>query len=213
MGANRARDRPGGPSMDGCTSVISSWDARMNNNTEICLTKTDDVFLQDTNLEFMYSADGLNLDDLNALFISVGFPARSLLKLQTAIQHSHKIVWIRSTRKSRFARLGQCVGFARAISDGALCAGVWDVCVHPTWMRMGLGRGLIERIQLGLAEDGINTVALYSEPSAAPMYRKLGFVEAEKYKALGMGFQRRSKNGSRLIREVSASVVAADKAK
>ena len=37
----------------------------------------------------------------------VGFPRRDERKLTVALQHTYALVWVRSTKKSRFARLGQ----------------------------------------------------------------------------------------------------------
>lgn len=59
----------------------------------------------------------------------VGFPRRDERKLTVALQHTYALVWVRSTKKSRFARLGQVLGFARATSDGVFCAVIWDVAV------------------------------------------------------------------------------------
>ena len=66
----------------------------------------------------------------------VGFPTRNPDKLVRALHFTHALMWIRATRKSRMARSGQLLGFARATSDGALSATIWDVAVgclfrHP----------------------------------------------------------------------------------
>lgn len=60
----------------------------------------------------------------------VGFPSRDPEKLVRALAHTHRTLWIRSTRKSRVARFGQLLGFCRATSDGALSATIWDVAVR-----------------------------------------------------------------------------------
>ena len=59
----------------------------------------------------------------------VGFPQRDPKRLQLALDHSHSVLWIRSMKQSRWARQGQLLGFARATSDGALSATIWDVAV------------------------------------------------------------------------------------
>ena len=59
----------------------------------------------------------------------VGFPQRDPSRLQLALDHSHSVLWIRSMKQSRWARKGQLLGFARATSDGALSATIWDVAV------------------------------------------------------------------------------------
>ena len=62
----------------------------------------------------------------------VNFPDRNINKLRVALENTYAIVWVRSTRNSRWARSGQLLGFARAFSDRALTATIWDVAVgHP----------------------------------------------------------------------------------
>ncbi len=60
----------------------------------------------------------------------VGFPKRDPAKLAVALANTHCTMWIRCTRGSRWARLGQLLGFARATSDKALTATIWDVAVR-----------------------------------------------------------------------------------
>lgn len=70
----------------------------------------------------------------------VGFPQRDPNRLQLALDNSHSVLWIRSMKQSRWARQGQLLGFARATSDGALSATIWDVAVSlliitwTTWL-------------------------------------------------------------------------------
>ena len=59
----------------------------------------------------------------------MGFPLRKPEKLVKALHHTHRILWIRSTKKTRLSKQGQMLGFARATSDGALTATIWDVAV------------------------------------------------------------------------------------
>lgn len=54
------------------------------------------------------------------------------------------------------------LGFARATSDGALSAVIWDVSVAPAWQRGGLGRALMERLTASLVQEGISTITLYA---------------------------------------------------
>lgn len=63
----------------------------------------------------------------------VGFPRRDPDKLRLALENTYALVWVRATKPSRLARQGQLIGFARATSDGALSATIWDVAVNPAW--------------------------------------------------------------------------------
>jgi aralkylamine N-acetyltransferase len=107
--------------------------------------------------------------------VQVGFPTRDPVKLQQAIECAHTVIWIRCSRQSRWARKGQLLGIARATSDGALTATIWDVAVHPAWQRIGLGRALMERIVQALCKSEIEVISLYAEPAVIQLYEKLGF--------------------------------------
>ncbi len=90
----------------------------------------------------------------------VGFPRRDPERLKIALDNTYHIVWVRATKQSRMARLGQMIGFARATSDGVLSATIWDVSVNPAWQRIGLGRAMMERLTKQLVQDGIPTITL-----------------------------------------------------
>ena len=64
------------------------------------------------------------------------------------------------------------VGFARAISDGAIQAAVYDVAVHPSYQGKGLGKIVVEKIKEELV--GYNLI-LYATPGKEGFYRKSGF--------------------------------------
>jgi ribosomal protein S18 acetylase RimI-like enzyme len=100
------------------------------------------------------------------LCAQVGFPRRDPTRLAVALTNTYRTVWIRAARKSRLAKQGQLLGFARATSDGALSAVIWDVAVAPAWQRGGLGRALVERLTASLVEDGIATITLYAGAAA-----------------------------------------------
>lgn len=139
------------------------------------ISKSDAAFLED-GVEFVWGAEGVDVGELNNLFEKVGFPRRDPARLALALQNTYRTVWVRAARKSRLARQGALLGFARATSDGALSAVIWDVAVAPAWQRGGLGRALMERLTASLVNDGIATITLYAEPNVVALYEKLGFV-------------------------------------
>ncbi len=99
----------------------------------------------------------------------MGFPRRDPERLAVALQNTHRILWIKCIKQTRYARVGELVGFARATSDGVFSATIWDVAVAPVWQRSGLGRALMERLTKQLVEDGISTITLYAEPQVRTM--------------------------------------------
>jgi aralkylamine N-acetyltransferase len=155
------------------------------------ITKSDADFAA-MGVEFVEGREGVRVEELNDLFERVGFPRRDPDRLALALEHTAALVWVRAARQSRLAKLGQLLGFARATSDGALAATIWDVAVLPAWQRSGLGRAVVERLTRRLVEDGVSTITLYAEPKVVGMYRKLGFVEADQTDTFrGLAFQRR----------------------
>ena len=66
--------------------------------------------------------------------LQVKFPRRNTDQLAKALEGSQKVLWIRHTRRTRWARLGQLLGFARATSDCVVSATIWDVAVRLCWL-------------------------------------------------------------------------------
>jgi len=162
------------------------------------ITRSDEAFASD-GVEFVYSGDEIDLMELNDLFEKVGFPRRDPDRLRLALTHTHRVLWVRCTRGSRWARLGQLLAFARATSDAALSATIWDVAVNPSWQRSGLGRAAVERLITSLVAEDISTITLYAEPKVVGLYEKLGF-QKDPQGIKGMAFQRTSRAGKTLMR-------------
>lgn len=164
------------------------------------LTRDDASFLEQ-GLEFVYDDQGAGIDlgQLNDLFEKVGFPRREPKRLAAALAHTPVVLWVRASRGSRWAKAGSLVGFARATSDGALAATIWDVAVSPAWQRGGVGGGLVERVTRALLSKGVRAVSLYAEPGVVGLYERLGFV-TDPGGAKGMAFQKTSAAGGELVR-------------
>jgi len=77
------------------------------------------------------------------------------------------------------------VGLARATSDGAFHATIWDVLVAPRLQGRGLGKALVERVVRHLRREDVGTVALFADRGVAPFYASLGF-EADPQGVQGM---------------------------
>lgn len=65
------------------------------------------------------------------------------------------------------------VAFARAVTDGRVCALVEDVVVDGEHRGAGLGSRLVERLLAELAE--VVTVLVIADDRTAPFYARLGF--------------------------------------
>ncbi|KAK9105357.1 hypothetical protein Scep_022201 [Stephania cephalantha] len=113
----------------------------------------------------------LNLDHLNTVFASVGFPKRDTAKIRTALDHTDAMLWIEHAKSA-----GKPVAFARATGDGVFNAIIWDVVVDPSFQGIGLGKAVMERLVAELLHRGILNIALYAEPRVVGFYRPLGFA-------------------------------------
>jgi GNAT superfamily N-acetyltransferase len=92
----------------------------------------------------------------------------------------------------------QLVGAGRALADGADCACLCDIAVHPRHQGIGLGKAIVER----LVSDarGHKKIILYANPGAEAFYLKLGFkpmntamaIFADEQRALRTGLVRQS---------------------
>nr|AYR06371.1 GCN5-like N-acetyltransferase [Renouxia sp.] len=126
--------------------------------------KTTDIYLsKDKNI---------NLYELEELCDAVGWVRRPLRKVKTAIEHSFLTISLfyqqNNTRK--------LIAFARATSDNAFNATIWDVVVHPEFQGKGLGKTLINQIVQQLRYCDINTITLFADPEVVNFYKTLGFT-------------------------------------
>ncbi|KAI3423454.1 N-acetyltransferase domain-containing protein [Psidium guajava] len=128
----------------------------------------------------------LNLDQLNAVFVAVGFPRRDPGKIRVALEHTDALVWVQHQRTEK------PVAFARATGDGVFNAIIWDVVVDPSFQGIGLGKVVMERLLGDLLARGIGNIVLYSEPRVLGFYRPLGFV-ADPDGIRGMVYSRKQK--------------------
>ena len=114
----------------------------------------------------------LDLYELEELCDAVGWSRRPLRKVKKAIEHSFLVatMWqVRGTKK-------RLIGFARATSDHAFNATIWDVVVHPDFQGKGLGKALMKYILKKLRSEEISNVTLFADPQVVDFYRTLGFM-------------------------------------
>ncbi|MED6170458.1 Serotonin N-acetyltransferase 2, chloroplastic [Stylosanthes scabra] len=155
-------------------------------NTKPYPLSISDEALESRGFVLRRSADGLNLDDLNGVFVAVGFPKRDPEKIRVALENTESLLWV------EYLRTRRPVAFARATGDGVFNAIIWDVVVDPSFQGVGLGKAVMERMISELLEKGIVNIALYSEPRVLGFYRPLGFV-ADPDGIRGMVFSRKNK--------------------
>ena len=114
----------------------------------------------------------LDLYELEELCDRVGWARRPLRKVKKAIHHSFLVVsmWEVKGKKKRL------IGFARATSDHAFNATIWDVVVDPNFQNRGLGKAMMKYTIAQLRNADISNITLFADPQVVSFYRRLGFI-------------------------------------
>jgi ribosomal protein S18 acetylase RimI-like enzyme len=121
----------------------------------------------------LFSLDpNLDLYELEELCDAVGWSRRPIPKVRKALQHSFLVVSMWQQRGS-YRRL---IGFARATSDHAFNATIWDVVVHPDFQGKGLGKRLMEKVIQELRAQDISNITLFADQGVVSFYERLGFT-------------------------------------
>jgi ribosomal protein S18 acetylase RimI-like enzyme len=124
----------------------------------------------------------IDLYELEELCDAVGWSRRPLRKVKKAIQHSFLVVSMWEQRGAT----RRLVGFARATSDHAFNATIWDVVVHPDCQGKGLGKALMRQMIKKLRSEDISNITLFADPQVVNFYRGLGFMsDPEGIKGMG----------------------------
>ncbi|MGK7944528.1 MAG: GNAT family N-acetyltransferase [Microcystaceae cyanobacterium] len=155
---------------------------RLFNSTELApspsSTPFDGEFIDVTNTvaetnRILLSTDrNIDLYELEELCDAVGWARRPLRKVKKAIEHSFLVVSVWEVRGTR----RRLMGFARATSDHAFNATIWDVVIHPKYQKQGVGKALMKYMIRKLKSNDISNVTLFADPQVVEFYRRLGFV-------------------------------------
>ncbi|KAL6139041.1 hypothetical protein ACLB2K_064319 [Fragaria x ananassa] len=123
--------------------------------------------------EIIFSSGGdVDVYDLQSLCDKVGWPRRPLSKLAAALKNSYMVATLHSVRKSPGSDGNdqkKLIGLARATSDHAFNATIWDV------LGQGLGKALVEKIIRALLQRDIGNISLFADSQVVNFYQNLGF--------------------------------------
>ncbi|WP_443029021.1 GNAT family N-acetyltransferase [Spirulina sp. CS-785/01] len=125
----------------------------------------------ETRIVFSTSRE-LDLYELEELCDAVGWSRRPLRKVKKALQHSFLVVSMWEERGAK----RKLIGFARATSDHAFNATIWDVVIHPKYQSRGLGKALMKYTIKKLRSEDISNITLFADPHVVEFYRRLGFI-------------------------------------
>jgi GNAT superfamily N-acetyltransferase len=118
-----------------------------------------------------YCTNQPNRDAYSALFETTGWNAKYKATpedLARALGNSWYIL-------SAYAE-GELVGFGRVMCDGVMHAMIFDLIVHPTHQRRGIGSEILRRILSVCSDAAIPDVQLFAAMDMAPFYEKHGFT-------------------------------------
>ena len=114
----------------------------------------------------------IDLYELEELCNAVGWSRRPLRKVKKAIEYSFLVASMWEVRGSQ----RRLVGFARATSDHAFNATIWDVVVHPDFQGKGLGKAMMKYMIKQLRGEDISNITLFADPQVVDFYKGLGFM-------------------------------------
>ncbi|AEE31432.1 unnamed protein product [Arabidopsis thaliana] len=138
--------------------------------------------------EIIFSSGGeIDVYDLQGLCDKVGWPRRPLVKLAAALKNSYMVATLHSVMKSSSdsdsseggdgekQQEKKLIGMARATSDHAFNATIWDVLVDPEYQGQGLGKALVEKLVRALLQRDIGNISLFADSQVVDFYQNLGF--------------------------------------
>lgn len=123
--------------------------------------------------QIIFSTDrDIDFYELEELCDRVGWARRPLRKVKKAVEHSFLVVsmWEVQGKKRSL------VGFARATSDHAFNATIWDVVVDPKFQNRGLGKAMMKYAISQLRNADISNITLFADPQVVKFYQRLGFI-------------------------------------
>ncbi|KAJ0975448.1 hypothetical protein J5N97_017413 [Dioscorea zingiberensis] len=112
------------------------------------------------------SAGDVDLYDLQNLCDKVGWPRRPLSKVAASLKNSYLVATLHSISKlpgTEGSDRKQLIGMARATSDHAFNATIWDVLVDPSYQGQGLGKALVEQLIRTLLQRDIGNITLFAD--------------------------------------------------
>ena len=116
--------------------------------------------------EWKYSTDGVDWEELSALYRAAPLGDKTALHLQTVFSNSMFKCFV--YKNSRLIAAG------RALADGADCSYICDIVVLPSHQGTGLGKQIVSH--LVEKSRGHNKIILYAVPGKETFYRKFGFL-------------------------------------
>ncbi len=117
-------------------------------------------------LKWKHSTDGVDWEELSALYRAAPLGEKKPLHLQKVFSNSMFKCFVYENTK--------LVAVGRALADGADCSYICDIAVLPSHQGTGLGKQVVSN--LVEMSGGHKKIILYAVPGKEPFYRKFGFM-------------------------------------
>lgn len=117
-------------------------------------------------LEWNYSTDGVNWEELSAMYRAAPLGDKKPEHLRKVFSNSMFTCFVYSGAK--------LVAAGRALADGGDCSYICDIAVLPSHQGAGLGKQVVSH--LIETSRGHKKIILYAVPGKEPFYRRLGFL-------------------------------------
>jgi len=124
-------------------------------------------------LKWSHSTDGVDWEELSALYRAAPLGEKKPLHLQKVFSNSMFKCFVYENMK--------LVAVGRALADGADCSYICDIAVLPSHQGTGLGKQVVSN--LVEMSGGHKKIILHAVPGKEPFYRKFGFMRMK----TGMG--------------------------
>ncbi|KAE8767812.1 putative acetyltransferase NSI [Hordeum vulgare] len=128
------------------------------------------------------SAGDIDIYDLQALCDKTSNEIAASLRNSYLVATLHSIIRSSETEGEEKKQL---IGMARATSDHAFNATIWDVLVDPSYQGQGLGKTLMEKVIRTLLQRDISNITLFADSKVVDFYKNMGF-EADPQGIKGM---------------------------
>ena len=136
-------------------------------------------------LKWQRSLDGVNWDELSALYRAAPLGDKKPMHLQKVFTNSLFVSFVYDD--------GRLVGAGRALADGGDCSYICDVAVLPSHQGTGLGKQLVA--DLVERSRGHKKIILYAVPGKEPFYKKFGFLRMKTAMAIFENQQQQLERG------------------
>ena len=117
-------------------------------------------------LEWNYSTDGVNWEELSALYRAAPLGDKKPEHLRKVFSNSMFTCFVYAG--------ATLVAAGRALADGADCSYICDIAVLPSHQGTGLGKQVVSH--LVETSRGHKKIILYAVPGKEPFYRRFGFL-------------------------------------